>query len=238
MKKESKNNQVLYIITVILSAFSLITAWIPYVNLIGVLSSLMAVILIISILIKSKGKGWKKYSVSLLISILAIVITVTVQMSVHYVHQITLQKSSAQLKSKAFKIGQSITIETDQYRVNSVSFLNQIANYSPNPGNKIIAISLTIKNTATKDFGTGDADLPYATNMFHIQSGNSDIPLITGKNLPNEIPAQGKIDIKDSITGTLYAEVPANSHPKLVYGRSQNQASTNDRIPSFSVSLT
>ncbi|GIC70983.1 DUF4352 domain-containing protein [Fructobacillus tropaeoli] len=238
MKKEPKNNQVLYIITVILSAFSLITAWIPYVNLIGVLSSLMAVILIISILIKSKGKGWKKYSVSLLISILAIFITVTLQMSVHYVHQIALQKSSTQLKSKAFKIGQSITIETDQYRVNSVSFLNRIANYSPNPGNKIIAISLTIKNTATKDLGTGDADLQYATNMFHIQSGNSDIPLMTGENLPNEIPAQGKIAVKGSITGTLYAEVPANSHPKLVYGQSQNQSSTNDRIPSFSVSLT
>lgn len=238
MKKEPKNNQVLYIITVILSAFALITAWIPYVNLIGVLSSLIAVILIISILIKSKGKGWKKYSVSLLISILAIFITITVQMSVHYVHQITLQKSSAQLKSKAFKIGQSITIETDQYRVNSVSFLNHIANYSPNPGNKIIAISLTIKNTAKKDFGTSKANLPYTSNMFHIESGNSQIPLTTGKNLPNELPEKGEIAVNSSITGTLYAEVPANSHPKLVYGQFQNQSTENERIPSFSVSLT
>ncbi|CAH1855545.1 DUF4352 domain-containing protein [Convivina intestini] len=184
---------------------------------------------------QDRNKG--RVHLTCFLSILAIVITLCVQLGFHHAHQIALSHANFKADAKPLKIGQDVTIDTDNYRVNSADLTENIGNRVAQPGNKLLTISLTIKNLTKKDFGTGKGILPYTRDVFHLQANDQNVPFLTDQELPNSLAEEGEVPVDSSLTANLYAEVPENSKVQLVYGTKPTDAKLRERVPSFIVQL-
>lgn len=232
-----KKNQLLYSMIVFCAAFSLFLAWIPSANIYGCVFAVIALLVSAVSMMMHRTVIGSKFLLPLFLSVLAILITIFVQVAVENVHQVAVQRSSNQFKKKTHKIGEDVTVETEQFRVNGITYSNQVGSHVAKQGNKIAAISISIKNLAEKDFGTGRADLPYSSKMFPVQANEEVVEPLSGDDLPNALPEDGMLPVKGSVTGNVYVEVPEKSDLTLVYTVTMGAEESNGRVPLFKVAL-
>ncbi|MBS9335289.1 hypothetical protein LQZ24_03235 [Fructobacillus sp. M1-13] len=220
-----------------LSSIALLLSWMPYINLAGGLLALVSIGLSGLLFMSKKEKQDVTIKFAVLIALIALLATLFVQVGFAQARKTAMGHSSFRVGNHVLKVGQDITVETDNYRVNQVSYSSDLAGVEAAPGKRFVAISLTIKNTANEDFQTGKGAIAYQKDAFSLFQKGEKIPFLTNDSLPEAMPEQGIISVKESLTKTLYAEVSNDGKLVLNYGIESDDPKIQEHLPSFKVKL-
>ncbi|MFZ2577878.1 MAG: DUF4352 domain-containing protein [Lactococcus hircilactis] len=234
--EKKKESIVLALIALIIGILALILSWVPIVNNLAAIFAVIGFILaIIALIINRKNKKTLSI-VGLVISIVAFVIVMATQ--AFYAKSIddafkntssgskvakkveeskpTQSSQEKENENNIFKVGETVSMDNVEFKVNKVSYSNGGEMSKPNDGNQYVIVNVTITNK-------GDESVDYNPYDFKLDSNGNQTSLSEyatdddGNNLAGNELSSGTLAKGGSVTGSMVGQAKKGDKYKLIY---------------------